>query len=81
VEQIARGTCDHGHAEPRYVPSRKLRHLIRARGQTCTGPGCGGASIHADQDHIVPVRHEVAHHERVRRLEGWSMRIGGVAPG
>jgi hypothetical protein len=28
-----------------------------------------------------PVRHEVAHNERVRRLEGWSMRIGGVSPG
>ena len=27
------------------------------------------------------VRREVAHDERVRRLEGWSMRIGGVAPG
>ena len=54
VEQIAHGTCDHGHAEPRYVPSRKLRHLIRARGQTCTGPGCGGESAHADQDHVVP---------------------------
>ena len=54
VEQIAHGTCDHGHAEPRYLPSRKLRHLIRARGQTCTGPGCGGDSMHADQDHVVP---------------------------
>ncbi len=27
------------------------------------------------------VRREVAHGERVRRLEGWSMRIGGAAPG
>jgi hypothetical protein len=27
------------------------------------------------------VRHEVAHDERMRRLEGWSVRIGGVAPG
>jgi hypothetical protein len=34
LEPIARGTCDHRHAEPRYVPSRKLKHLIRARTQT-----------------------------------------------
>jgi Helix-turn-helix of DDE superfamily endonuclease/DDE superfamily endonuclease len=27
------------------------------------------------------VRHEVAHDERMRRLEGWSMRIGGAVPG
>ena len=27
------------------------------------------------------VRHEVAHNERARRLEGWSMRVSGVAPG
>ncbi|MGH3281556.1 MAG: DUF222 domain-containing protein [Trebonia sp.] len=54
LEQIAQGTCDHRHAEPRYAPSRKLRHLIRARAQTCTGPGCGGQSIHADQDHVIP---------------------------
>jgi hypothetical protein len=28
---IARGSCDHAHTEDGYVPSRKLRHLIRAR--------------------------------------------------
>src|ERR1700733_5458136 len=27
------------------------------------------------------VRHEAAHDERVRRLGGWSMRIGGAVPG
>ncbi|HET9081675.1 MAG TPA: DUF222 domain-containing protein [Trebonia sp.] len=54
LERIAQGTCDHRHAEPRYVPSRKLKHLIRARAQTCTAPGCGGQSVHADQDHVIP---------------------------
>jgi hypothetical protein len=29
-EPIARGTCDHAHAEDHYTPSRKLRHLVRA---------------------------------------------------
>jgi Domain of unknown function (DUF222) len=54
IEQIARGMCDHQHAESRYVPSRKLKHLVRARTQICTAPGCGGQSIHADQDHVIP---------------------------
>ena len=30
---------------------------------------------------LTHVRHEVAHNERARRLEGWSMRVSGVAPG
>jgi hypothetical protein len=30
-EPIARDTCDHRHAEDRYVPSRKLKHLLRVR--------------------------------------------------
>jgi hypothetical protein len=35
---IAKGECDHQHREDRYRPSRKLRHLIRAR---TTGPARG----------------------------------------
>jgi hypothetical protein len=54
IEPVARGTCDHRHAEPRYAPGRTLRHLIRARAQTCSAPGCGGQSVHADLDHVVP---------------------------
>jgi Domain of unknown function (DUF222) len=83
VEQIAHGTCDHGHAEPRYAPSRKLRHLIRARGQTCTGPGCGGESAHADQDHIVPypdgptdecnLHSPCRAHHRAKQSLGWQV--------
>ena len=38
---ITRGTCDHPHAEAGYRPSRKLRHLVRARNARCTAPGCG----------------------------------------
>ena len=30
-EPVVQDTCDHAHAEDRYTPSRKLRHLIRAR--------------------------------------------------
>jgi Domain of unknown function (DUF222) len=89
VEQIARGTCDHEHAEPRYVPSRKLRHLIRARGQTCTGPGCGGESARADQDHVVPypdgptdecnLHSPCRAHHRAKQSPGW--RVEQPEPG
>ena len=40
LEPIAKGACDHRHAEEHYTPSRKLRHLVRARSGTCTAPGC-----------------------------------------
>jgi hypothetical protein len=50
---IAKGSCDHRNAEDRYVPSRKLRHLIRARTATCPAPGCGAHAHHNDLDHTV----------------------------
>jgi Domain of unknown function (DUF222) len=50
-EPIARGTCDHGHREDRYIPSRKLKHLIRAR---CCAPGCGAQAITSEIDHTIP---------------------------
>jgi len=89
LERIARGTCDHRHAEPRYVPSRKLRHLIRARAQTCTAPGCGGQSVFADQDHVIPYPYGPtdecnlhapcrAHH-RAKQAPGW--RVDQPEPG
>jgi hypothetical protein len=53
-EPIAKGGCDHAHAEDRYKPSRRLRHLIRARNATCDAPGCGAQAIHGDLDHTVP---------------------------
>ena len=36
---ITRGSCDHHQAEAGYRPSRKLRHLVRARNARCTAPG------------------------------------------
>jgi hypothetical protein len=41
----SRGTCTHEHAEPGYRPKRKLRHLIRARNDECTAPGCGRPAV------------------------------------
>jgi hypothetical protein len=51
---IARGTCDHTQAEPGYTPSRKLKHLVRARASTCDAPGCPAQAVHADLDHTTP---------------------------
>jgi hypothetical protein len=89
VEPIARGSCDHRHAEPRYVPSRKLKHLIRARAQTCTAPGCGGQSLHADQDHVIPypdgptdecnLHTPCRAHHRAKQSPGW--RVEEPEPG
>jgi hypothetical protein len=55
--------------------------------QVIAGPGGGilwvsGAlpgSVHDKK--AVWVRREVGHDERMRRLEGWSVRIGGAVPG
>jgi hypothetical protein len=51
---IAKGACDHAHAEPGYRPSRKLRHLVMARNARCTAPGCGRPAAACDQDHTQP---------------------------
>jgi hypothetical protein len=53
-EPIATTTCGHVHAEDRYTPGRRLRHLVRARTATCDAPGCGAQAIHCDLDHTVP---------------------------
>jgi hypothetical protein len=86
---IAQDACDHRHAEPRYAPSRKLRHLIRARTQTCTAPGCGGQSVHADLDHLLPypdgptdecnLHPPCRAHHRAKQAPGW--RVAQPEPG
>jgi hypothetical protein len=53
-EPIARGTRDHDHREDRYTPSRKLKHLIRARTARCCAPGCGARAITSEIDHTTP---------------------------
>lgn len=50
-EPIAKGTCDHRHREEQYEPSRRLRHLMNARTNTCPAPGCGAQAIHNEADH------------------------------
>jgi hypothetical protein len=83
VEPIAKGTCDHRHAEPQYRPSRKFGHLIRARNATCPAPGCEASSWHCDLDHTTPwpdgptdecnVGPPCRHHHRTKQASGWTL--------
>ncbi len=81
-EPIARETCDHRHAEYRYVPSRKLRHLLRARNQTCSAPACNAQAVFSDLDHTVPypagptdqcnLNPKCRRHHRTKQAPGWK---------
>jgi Domain of unknown function (DUF222) len=81
---VARGPCDHAHAEIGYHPSRKLQHLVRARSSTCTAPGCTRPAARCDLDHtdawdqggatcecnLAPL---CRHHHRLKQAEGWQL--------
>ncbi len=81
-EPIARDTCDHRHEEDRYVPSRKLRHLLRARNQTCTAPACNAQALYCDIDHTIPypdgptdecnTNPKCRRHHRTKQAPGWK---------
>jgi hypothetical protein len=81
-EPVARDTCDHRHAEDRYVPSRKLKHLLRARSQTCTAPACNAQAQYCDIDHTVPypdgptcecnTNPKCRRHHRTKQAPGWN---------
>jgi hypothetical protein len=82
-EPIARDVCDHRHSEDRYVPSRKLKHLLRARGQTCSAPACNAQAQYCDLDHTVPypegptdqcnLNPKCRRHHRVKQAPGWKV--------
>jgi hypothetical protein len=82
-DPIARDACDHAHAEDRYVPSRRLRHLLRARNQTCTAPACNAQAVYCDYDHTVPypdgptcecnLNPKCRRHHRVKQAPGWRV--------
>jgi hypothetical protein len=81
---IARGDCDHDQAETGYRPSRKLRHLVRARNSRCTAPGCNRSAARCDLDHtlawddggltcecdLAPL---CRHHHRCKQAQGWYL--------
>ena len=83
VEPIAKGSCDHRHAEEHYTPSRKLQHLVRARSGTCTAPGCQAQAIYADLDHTTPypdgstdecnLGPKCRTHHRAKQTPGWNV--------
>jgi hypothetical protein len=54
LRPVIRGPCDHAQAEPRYRPSRALRHVVSARNARCTAPGCGQPAARCDLDHTQP---------------------------
>jgi hypothetical protein len=86
---VARGTCDHAHAESRYTPSRNLRHLVRARTSTCDAPGCPAQALNTDLDHSTPwpvgptdecnLAPRCRTHHRAKQAPDWQ--VGQLAPG
>ncbi len=51
---VAKSSRDPAPAEDGYVPSRTLKHLVRARSATCDAPGCQNPAVNADLDHTLP---------------------------
>jgi hypothetical protein len=88
-ESIARGHCDHRHAEGQYTPSRKLKHLLRARTAICDAPGCNAQAVYCDQDHTTPwpdgptdqcnLGPKCRRHHRCKQAPGWQ--VEQPAPG
>jgi len=80
---IAKDTCDHRHHSSRYVISRKVKHLIQARADKCTAPGCNRPAAEADADHTIPWPHGPScecnlgvpcrYHHRNKQAPGWRL--------
>ena len=83
LEPIVRGGCDHTSAEPRYSPSRRLTHLVRARTSTCDAPGCTAPARNSDLDHTVPypdgptdqcnLGPKCRRHHKAKQAPGWKV--------
>jgi hypothetical protein len=82
-DPIAHGTCDHGGAENRYTPSRRLKDVIRARTLTCDAPGCGAQAVYCDLDHTLAypdgptcqcnLGPKCRRHHRAKQAPGWHV--------
>ncbi len=80
---IAKGKCDHRHYSDRYVVSRKVKHLIKARAAKCTAPGCNRPAAEADADHTIPwpvgpscecnLGAPCRYHHRNKQAPGWLL--------
>ena len=81
---IAKGECDHRHREDQYRPSRKLRHLVRARTTTCPAPGCSAQAIYNEIDHTIPypdgktdecnLSPPCSRHHHAKHAPGWMLQ-------
>ncbi len=86
---IAKSSRDPAPAEDGYVPSRKLRHLVRARTATCDAPGCQNPAATADLDHTLAwpdgptsqanLAPRCRTHHRAKQARDW--RVEQIAPG
>jgi hypothetical protein len=80
---IAKGRCDHRHYSDKYVIGRKLKHLIQARANKCTAPGCNRPAAEADADHTIPwptgpscecnIGAPCRYHHRNKQAPGWRL--------
>ena len=80
---IAKGHCDHRHYSDRYVISRQLKHLMKARTATCIAPGCNRPAARADADHTTPwpdgpscecnIGPPCRYHHRNKQAPGWQL--------
>ncbi|MGH3247753.1 MAG: DUF222 domain-containing protein, partial [Trebonia sp.] len=83
--RIARGECDHRNYSEKYVISRRVKHLIKARASTCTAPGCNRPAAEADADHTIPwpdgpscecnLGAPCRYHHRNKQAPGWQALI------
>jgi hypothetical protein len=84
LEPVARGACEHTHAEDQYRPSRKLRHLVMARSARCAAPGCDRPASACDQDHTIAWEEDgitcscnlaplCRHHHQIKQAQGWKL--------
>jgi hypothetical protein len=81
---IAKDGCEHHHREHRYRPSRRLRHLIRARTTTCPAPGYAAQATHNETDHTVPwpagttdecnLSPPCSRHHHAKHAPGWKLQ-------
>ena len=79
---IRHGSCDHADAEDHYTPSRRLKHLVRARTATCTAPACNAQAVYCDLDHTVAypdgpscqcnLAPKCRRHHRCKQAPGWT---------
>jgi hypothetical protein len=57
LQFLEHGSCSHARQSPRYVPPRKLRHLVTIRQPRCAFPGCRQPAHRCDLDHTIAYDH------------------------